>query len=152
MKFIFKRKYTLPFMLFMILVAGCLAFFYFGDQIFPNQTEKFFRDVLIISIADSLLIVAFITGLYRVNYYLYHDHLEIRRSFFKPINLNYKQIKKVIEVKNDKVFLIFGTRPSFKLKYEEKGKIKNYRIRLGNHELFKLVLENEKKISISTQA
>ena len=49
------------------------------------------------------------------------------------------------------MFLIFGNRPSFKLKYETDGKIKNYRIRLANHELFKLVLENEKKISVTVQ-
>ena len=35
---------------------------------------------------------------------------------------------------------------------KENGKIKNYRIRIANHDLFKLVLENEKKISISNQA
>ena len=152
MKFIFRRKYTLPFMLFMILAALCFAFYYLGPDVFTNQPDKFFKDVLIISLIDSFLIVAFVTGLYRVHYYLYHDHLEIRRSFFKPIHLNYKQIKKVIEIRNDKVFLIFGNRPSFKLKYEENGKIKNYRIRIANNDLFKLVLENEKKISISNQA
>ena len=151
MKFVFRRKYTVPFMLFLLLAALCFAFYYFGPRFITNQNSDFFRNVLLISLVDSLLVVMFITGLHRVNYFLYHDHLLIKRSFFKPIRLNYTQIKKVNEVKNDKVFLIFGNRPSFKLKYETEGRIKNYRIRLANHELFKLVLENEKKISITSQ-
>ena len=110
--------------------------------------KKFFSDVLIISLADALFIVLFVIGLYRVHYFLYHDHIEIKHSLRKPIKLNYAQIKKVIEVKNDKIFLIFGIRPSFKLIYEKNGKLKTYRIRVSNHNLFKLILENEKKISI----
>lgn len=151
MKFIFKRKYTLPFMLFLVLAILCFAFYYFGPKFIP-QSAEFYRNVLIISIIDSLLIVMFVTGLYRVNYFLYHDRLEIKRSLKKPIVLKYAQIKQVNEVKNDKIFLIFGKRPSFKLKYEENGKIKHYRIRLANHDLFKLILENEKKISITTKS
>ena len=147
MKFIFKRKYTLPFILLLILSTICVAFYFVGGK-FIDQSKDFFNDVLIISLADSLLVVLFIVGLYRVNYFLYHDHIEIKHSLRKPIRLDYKQIKKVIEVKNDKIFLIFGTRPSFKLIYEKNGKLKVYRIRVASHELFKLILENEKKISI----
>jgi len=90
--------------------------------------------------------------LYRVNYYLYHDHLEIKRSLRRPLLLNYNQIKEVKEIKNDKIFLIFGNRPSFKIKYEIRGRIKVYRVRLSSHELFKTVLENEKKIRVVTSA
>lgn len=151
MKFIFKRKYTLPFMLFLILAILCFAFYYFGPKVI-HQSEEFYRNVLIISLIDSLLVVMFVTGLYRVNYFLYHDHLEIKRSLRKPIILKYAQIKQVNEVKNDKIFLVFGKRPSFKLKYEVNGKIKHYRIRLANHDLFKLILENEKKISVTTKS
>lgn len=147
MKFIFKRKYTMPFMLFLILSIICVAFYFVGPS-FINQPKKFFSDVLIISLADALFIVLFVIGLYRVHYFLYHDHIEIKHSLRKPIKLNYAQIKKVIEVKNDKIFLIFGIRPSFKLIYEKNGKLKTYRIRVSNHNLFKLILENEKKISI----
>jgi hypothetical protein len=122
--------------------------FYFVGPTFINQPDKFFNDVLIISLADSVLVVLFVIGLYRVNYFLYHDHIEIKHSLRKPIRLEYKQIKKVIEVKNDKIFLIFGVRPSFKLIYEKNGKLKNYRVRVASHNLFKLILENEKKISV----
>ena len=151
MKFIFKRKYTLPFMLFLVLAILCFAFYYFGPKVI-HQSEEFYRNVLIISLIDSLLVVMFVTGLYRVNYFLYHDHLEIKRSLRKQIIFKYAQIKQVNEVKNDKIFLVFGKRPSFKLKYEVNGKIKHYRIRLANHDLFKLILENEKKISVTTKS
>jgi hypothetical protein len=151
MKFTFKRKYTLPFMLMLFLVTLCVAFYYVGPQ-FISQEPSFFKDVLIISIVDSVLLVSFVTGLYRVNYFLYYDHIEIKSSLRKTIVLDYKQIKEVREVKNDKVFLIFGRRPSFKVKYEFRGRIKYYRIRVGTHELFKTVLENEKKIRVITAA
>ena len=149
MKFIFKRKYTLPFFLIIILITLCVAFYFVGPK-FIQQDDKFFKDVLIISITDSILIVLFVFGLYRVHYYLYHDHLEIKRSLRKPLLLSYDQIKEVKEIKNDKIFLIFGNRPSFKIKYEVRGQIKVYRVRLANHDLFKTVLENEKKIRVIT--
>jgi len=151
MRFVFKRKYTLPFFLTLFLVILCVAFYFVGPK-FIHQDDKFFKDVLLISITDSILIVLFIVGLYRVNYYLYHDHLEIKRSLRRPLLLNYNQIKEVKEIKNDKIFLIFGNRPSFKIKYEIRGRIKVYRVRLSSHELFKTVLENEKKIRVVTSA
>ena len=109
----------------------------------------FLTTFLIISLLDITLITIFILGLYRVNYYLYHDHLEIRRSLLKSIKLEYSQIKEFIEYPNDSIFFIFGKRPSFKIKYTKGNKTKNYRIRLANHELFKLVMENEKKIHLT---
>ena len=145
MKFTFKRKYTASFMLLLILIILCLAFYYVGPN-FIKQTQDFFTDVLIISIIDSLLLMLFVTGLYRVNYYLYHDHIEIKRSLHKTLILNYNQIKEVVEVRNDTIFLFFGKRPSFKVRYEHRGRIKKYRIRVASHDLFKTVLENEKKI------
>lgn len=149
MRFIFKRKYTLSFLVFALLISIAVAFFFIGPK-FIDKDEQFFTNVLIASIADITLITIFILGLYRVNYYLYHDHLEIRRSFFKSIKLNYSQIKEFTEYPNDSIFFIFGKRPSFKIKYEQGNKIKKYRIRIANHELFRLVMENEKKIHLTT--
>lgn len=145
MKFVFKRKYTLAFVLSLVLIGLCVAFYYIGPK-FITQTEDFFNKILILSILDSVLIILFITGLYRVNYFLYHDHVEIKRSLRSPIILNYDQIKEVIEIKNDTIFLGCGVRPSFKIKYQQNGRIKTYRVRVANHNLFKTVLENEKKI------
>lgn len=151
MKFIFKRKYTLPFMLTLLLVTLCVAFYYVGPR-YIAQDQSFFEDVLFISLLTSVFIVIFITGLYRVNYFLYHDHIEIKQSLRRSIILDYGQIKEVREVRNDKIFLIFGRRPSFKVKYETRGRIKCYRIRVASHDLFKTVLENEKKIRVVTAA
>lgn len=146
MKFMFKRKYTFPFMLFLLLVTLCVAFYYYAPQ-FLNKSETFYRNVLIISLVDSLLIVMFVTGLYRVNYFLYHDRLVVKRSLVRSVEFKYSQIKKVVEIKNDPSFLIFGRRTAFKVYYESNGRIKKCHIRLVNPELFKLILENEKKIS-----
>ncbi len=148
MKFIFKRKYTLSFLVFTLLISIAITFYFVGPR-FIDREHNFFVNVLIASIADITLITIFILGLYRVNYYLYHDHLEIRRSFLRSIKLNYEQIKEFIEYPNDSIIFIFGNRPSFKIRYQKENKIKNYRIRIENHELFKLVMENEKKIHLS---
>lgn len=150
MKFGFKRKYTVTFFIFLTLVAISVAFYLIAPN-FIDREEKFFLQILIVSLLDSLLITIFILGLYRVNYYLYHDHLEIHRSLRKPINLSYERIEEIIEIPNDKIFLGFGKRPSFKVKYKlRNNKIKNFRIRSSNHELLKLVIENEKQIRIKT--
>ena len=148
MKFSFKRKYNVSFFILLILVGISITFYFVAPK-FINREPKFFLQALLISLADSLVITIFILGLYRVNYYLYHDHLEIHRSLSKTVSLNYNQIEEFIEFPNDKVFLMFGTRPSFKVKYNKNGKIKKYRIRVAKHDLLKLVMENEKKIHIT---
>ena len=148
MKFRFRRKYTVPFFVFLILVAISIGFYFIGPKFIDREAE-FFYQILLISLADSLLIALFVMGLYKVNYYLYHNHLEIHRSLHKNIILNYDQIEELIECKNDTVFLIFGKRPSFKVKYRKGNKLEKYRIRVEKHELLKLVLENEKKIHIT---
>lgn len=148
MRFIFKRKYTLSFLIFLLLISIAVSFYLVGPK-FIDRESSFFTNTLIISIVDITLITIFILGLYRVNYYLYHDHLEIRRSFLKSIKLEYSQIKEFVEYPNDSIFFIFGKRPSFKIKYNSGHKTKNYRIRIAKHDLFKLVMENEKKIHIT---
>ena len=148
MKFRFRRKYTAPFFVFLILVSLSFCFYFIGPK-FIFRDQQFFDRILLISLADALLITLFILGLYKVNYYLYHNHLEIHRSLHKNIMLNYNQIEEVIECKNDPVFLIFGRRPSLKLKYRIGNKIKKYRVRVEKHDLLKLVLENEKQIHIT---
>ena len=97
------------------------------------------------------MISFFILGTYRVKYHLYHNRIEVHRSFFKNFSINYSQIKKFTEFPNDTIIFIFGTRPSFEIEYiNEKNKLKKYKIRVDKHELFKLVMENENKIAITT--
>lgn len=148
MKFTFKRKYTSSLIIFLILVGLSIAFYFVGPK-FISREDMFFKQVLFISIADSCLITLFVLGLYRVNYYLYHDRMEIKKSLRKTISLNYNQIKEMVEYPNDTVILMFGTRPSFKVRYQIGNRTKNYRIRVSNHELLKLVIENEKKIHLT---
>jgi hypothetical protein len=148
MKFVFKRKYTFTFFVFLVLIGISLAFYFFGPK-FINRDGEFFRQVLWISLLDSVLIAIFILGLYRVNYYLYYDHIEIHRSLRKTVNLSYDQIQELIESPNDKIFLFWGKRPSFKIKYKANNKIKNYRIRVSKHDLFKLIMQNEHQIHIT---
>lgn len=149
MKFKFKRKYTFIFTLFLFLALLAVAFYIFGPD-FVSKDEKFFNQVLMVSLADIFLICFFILGSYRVNYFLYHDHIEIHRSFFKNINISYSQIEKLTEFPNDTIIFIFGTRPSFEITYtNDKNKLKKYKVRVEKHELFKLVMENENKIKIS---
>lgn len=148
MKFRFKRKYTLSFMIFLLLSLACIIFYIIAPK-FIDKEPEFFTQVLFISLIDSVLITLIILGSYRVNYYLYHDHIEIHRSLKKTLKLNYDQIKEVREIAKDPTFLIFGNRPSFKIKYQKGNKIKNYRVRVERHDLLKLVLTNEKKIHIS---
>ena len=148
MKFKFKRKYTGIFFIFLLLILVCVAFYIFGPS-FINRDQQFFNQILLISILDSIIITIFILGLYRVNYYLYHDHLEIHRSLHRTIYLNYNQIQEVIEQSNDTIFFMFGKRPSFKVKYQNHNRTKKYRIRVERHDLLKLILENEKKIHIT---
>lgn len=148
MKFTFKRKYTSSFFFFLVLVAIAVAFYVIGPQ-YIKREQEFFDQVLMVSLADALLLTIFILGLYRINYYVYHNRLEIHRSLRKTIILDYSNIRDFIEYPNDKIFFIFGKRPSFKIKYQVGNRIKNYRIRVATHDLFKLVIENEKKIHIT---
>ena len=73
MKFRFRRKYTVPFFVFLILVAISIGFYFMGPKFIDREAE-FFYQILLISLADSLLIALFVMGLYKVNYYLYHNH------------------------------------------------------------------------------
>lgn len=148
MKFTFKRKYTLSFFVFLVLIGLSLTFYFMGPK-FINKSDEFFNQTLWVSLADSLLIMLIIIGSNRVNYYLYHDKMIIKKSLRRTVTLEYSQIKDIIEYPNDTIIFMFGTRPSFKLKYQKSNKIKNYRVRVSNHELLKLVLENEKKIHIT---
>ena len=148
MKFKFKRKYNTPFFILLFLIAISFIFYFVAPK-FINENHWFFINVLVVSIFDSFIITIFILGLYREKYYLYHDHLEIHRSLRRTIELDYNNIEDLVEFPNDKTFLIFGTRPSFLLKYKNNNKIKKYRIRVEKYELLKLVMENEKKIHIS---
>ena len=107
MRFIFKRKYTLSFLVFLLLISLATAFYFVAPN-FINRDQKFFNDILVVSLVDILLISIFILRLYRVNYYLYNDHIEIRRSFLKSIKLEYSQIKEFTEYPNDAIFFIFG--------------------------------------------
>lgn len=149
MKFIFKRKYTLPFFVFFMLITIAVSFYFVGPK-FIDKDQELFNQILLVSIADVLLITIFILGLYRVNYYLYHDKLEIHRSFLKKIVLKYDQIKEIREYPHDTIIFMFGIRPSFRVTYKTKKGLKNYKIRVSNHELLKLVLSNEHKIHIIT--
>lgn len=148
MKFTFKRKYTSSFFVFLILIGLSVSFFFFGPR-FIDKSEDFFKQALWVSLADSLLILLIIIGSNRVNYYLYHDKIIIKKSLRKTISLEYDQIKDITELPHDTILFMFGTRPSFKIKYQKGNKIKKYRIRVANHELLKLVLENEKKIHVT---
>lgn len=150
MKFTFKRKYTCSFLIFLSLICLAVAFYFVAPR-FINREQDFFNQVLLISIADIILITIFILGLYRVNYYLYHDHIEIRKSLKKTKIINYSDIKDFVEYPNDSVIFIFGKRPSFKLKCVIGNKVKKYRIRVAKHELFKLIMENENKIISTTK-
>ena len=149
MKFTFKRKYTLSFFVFLTLTILAIAFYFIGPK-FIDRNSDFFLNALVISLIDITLITIFILGLYRVNYYLYHNRLEIHRSLHKTITLDYNNIKEMIEYPNDTVIFMFGKRPSFKIKYQKGNKIKNYRVRVSSHQLLKLVIENEKKIHLTT--
>ena len=148
MKFHFKRKYTASFFVLIILLAISVAFYLVGPN-YINREQEFFNQILLITLVESVILTIFILGLYRVNYFLYHDHMEIHRSLRRPIHLDYSKIKEISEKKNDPVFLIFGHHPSFKVKYNYKNKTKTYRVRVEKHQLLKLVLENEKKIHIT---
>ena len=148
MKFTFKRKYTSVFMIFLILLGIAITFYFVGPK-FIAREQEFFNQVLWVSIIDAFLITLFIFGLYRVNYYLYHDKIEIHKSLHKTISLDYTQIKEIVEYPNDTIFLMFGTRTSFKIFYQKGNKLKKYRVRVENHKLLKLVIENEKKIHIT---
>ena len=148
MKFGFKKKYTGVFFVSLLLVGASLAFYFLGPRYVEEET-LFFIKALAVSLIDVFLILIFIFGLHRVNYYLYHDRIEIHRSLRKKVVLEYKNIIQINELPNDTIIFIFGKRPSFKLKYKKGRKIKNYRIRVANHNLLKLVLSNEKKIHLN---
>lgn len=148
MKFVFKRKYTGMFFVTLILIGISIAFYFLGPNYIEAET-MFFIQALVVSLIDVLLILIFILGLYRVNYYLYHDRIEIHRSLRKKTVLNYSNIQEIIEMPDDTIIFIFGKRPSFKIKYKQGNHTKNYRIRVANHNLLKLVLSNEKQIHLN---
>ena len=127
MKFVFKRKYTFVLILFLVLIGLSIAFYFVGPHMF-DRDQNFFNQVLLFSILDSFLICILIIGFYRVNYYLYHDHLEIHRSLHKTISIDYPEVQSLVEFPHDKIVLFFGTRPSFKITYKTPNKIKKYRL------------------------
>jgi hypothetical protein len=148
MKFGFKRKYTGIFFATIILLGASIAFFVMGPS-YIQEEQLFFIQALAISIVDAFVILLFIFGLYRVNYYLFHDRLEIHRSLRKKVVLNYENIVQINEMPHDTIIFIFGKRPSFKIKYRVGRRTKKYRIRAANHNLLKLVLSNEKQIHLA---
>ena len=148
MRFNFKRKYTSAFFLFIVLIGISISFYLIGPS-FIEREQRFFNQILLISLIDSVFITIFIIGLSRATYYLYHDGIEIHRSFHKTVNLSYQNIEQVTENKNDKTFLVFGPHPSLKIKYKKGAGFKKYCLRVEKHDLLKLVLENEHKIHIT---
>lgn len=149
MRFTQKRKYNLSFIIFLILFIISVAFYFIGPS-FIDREPIFFTQILIISIIDIILVITFVLGLYRVNYYLYHNHIEIRRSLHKTIYLPYTQIEKIVEYTNDPTFLWLDKSPTYVVYCTPKNNKKHYKIRVKNHQLFKLVVENEQKISIQS--
>ena len=147
MKFIFKRKYTGLFFVTILLIIAVFGFYFFGPQ-YIDEESLYFLQALTISLLDAILIFMFILGLYRVNYYFYHDRIEIHRSLRKVKRLEYKNIVEIIEHPNDTIIFFFGKRPSFKIKYKKGNRIISYRLRVANHQLLKLVLTNEQKIHV----
>ena len=148
MKFSFKRKYTGIFFASLLLIGASLAFYFLGPRYVEEET-LFFIQALTISLIDVFLILVFIFGLHKVNYYLYHDRIEIHRSLRKKIAIEYKNITQITELPHDTIIFIFGKRPSFKIKYKKGRKTKIFRIRAANHDLLKLVLSNEKEIHLN---
>ena len=147
MKFSFKRKYTGLFFITILLVIAVFGFYFVGPHYIEEQS-LYFLQALTISLLDAILIFMFILGLYRVNYYFYHDRIEIHRSLRKIKTLNYENIVEVVEHPNDTIIFFFGKRPSFKIKYKIGNKIISYRVRVANHQLLKLILSNEQKIHL----
>lgn len=149
MKFKYKRKYTLSFIAFLALTNIAVAFYFIGPS-FIDREPSFFLQILLISIADIILVITFVLGLYRVNYYLYHNHIEIRRSLHKTVHLPYSQITKIVEHTNDPSFLWFDRSPMFIIYCTPSSNKKHYKVRVRNHKLLKLVIENEQKIAIES--
>ena len=148
MKFVFKRKYTGLFFITILLTMAVLGFYFFGP-LFIDEDSLYFLQALTISLLDAILIFMFILGLYRVNYYFFHDRIEIHRSLRKVKILKYENILEIIEHPNDTIIFFFGKRPSFKVKYKKGNRIISYRLRVANPQLLKLVLTNEHKIHIN---
>ena len=149
MKFVFKRKYTGLFFVVILLTITVLGFYFVGPN-YIDEESLYFLQILTISLLDAILIFMFILGLYRVNYYLYHDRIEIHKSLGKVKTLEYQNIIEITEYPNDTIIFFFGKRPSFKIKYRKGNKITSYRMRVSNHQLLKLVLSNEQKIHFQT--
>lgn len=148
MKFVFKRKYTGIFFVTLLLIGLTAAFYVHGPDFIKEET-LFFIQASVLALIDVFVILMFIFGLYKVNYYLYHDRIEIHRSCRKKLIIPYNNIKQVTEIPNDTIILIFGRRPSFKIKYTRGRRTKKHYIRVANHELLKLVLTNEKQIHVT---
>jgi hypothetical protein len=132
----------------LILIALSIGFYIVGPK-FINKDASFFTQVLLVCLADSLLITLIIIGSMRVSYYLCHDKIVIKKSLHRTATISYDQILNVTEYPNDTIIFMFGTRPSFKIRYRKGNIAKFYRVRVDNHKLFKLVLENEQKIHVT---
>lgn len=147
MEFKFKRKYTNFFIFALILHLAVLSFWlFFPNNAFANIIEK--QTLSLIALINCELILLFYLGLFRKKYFAYYDKLIIKRSFFKTLIINYKDIHKIKEENNDTIFLTFGHRPSFTLFYKnQKGKNKKIIVRSDNNPLLLKVIKNEIDIS-----
>lgn len=148
MEFKFKRKYTSFFVFALILHTLVLAFWVFTPKIIFN-TENAKKIIALLALINCELILVFYLGLFRKKYFAYHDKLIIKRSFFRTLTINYKQITNIKENANDTIFLNFGSRGSFKIHYKENNKQKKYLIRSDNNNLLLKVIKNEIEIAKS---
>lgn len=147
MEFKSKRKYTKFFMLALALHLIVLCFYLFFPAKFLESAKA--KDTIsLLALVNCELILIFYLGLFRKKYFAYYDKLTIKRSFIKNFSINYSSITEIKEKKHDSIFLVFGTRPSFKIYYTTpKGKLKKVIIRSDNNELLLKVIKNEIDIS-----
>lgn len=143
MEFKFKRKYTNFFIIAVLLHLLVLAFWFLAPTApFGGANGK--QTVTLLSLINCELILIFYLGLFRKKYFAYYDKLVIKRSFFKTLTINYKDILNIKEKNNDTTFLTFGVRPSFKITYTKNNKAKKTQtIRSDNNPLLLKVIKNE---------
>ena len=145
MEFKFKRKFTIFFIIALVLHATVVAFWlFFPNNILPDTKIK--QTVTLLIVANIELLLIFYLGLIRRKYFAYYNKLIIKRSFVKNIIISYDNIDKIKEKNNDSILLGFGKRPSFKIYCKNK---KKYTIRTDNNELLLKIIKNEMEISQS---
>ena len=117
MEFKSKRKYTNFFIIAVLLHLLILSFWLLAPAApFGGTNGK--QTVTLLGFVNCELILIFYLGLFRKKYFAYYDKLVIKRSFFKTLTINYKDILNIKEKNNDTTFLTFGIRPSFKITYK----------------------------------